>query len=138
MWILMEQKLSIEALFALWLVRRFGVSELSEFRDARIIYYGGEGKVAPQLLESVLALTPGCLSHSTLLDSLRIPHGIRESIEDLRYEIQYDSHPWSDEATRKKLEGAPRKVIPSFFELFDVVLAESLNRKRKLRRLRFA
>ncbi len=132
MWILMEQQLSIEALFALWLVRRFSVSELSKFRDARIIYYGGEGKITPQRLGPVLALTQGCLIQSGLFEELKIPRGICDIIEDLRYGIQYDSRPWSDEATRKKLEGAPRRVIPSFFELFDVVLRESRNEQRRV------
>ena len=132
MWILMDFDLSVEAIFALWLVRRFGVSGPRGFRSARIVYCANS--VEPRRCpERVLVLTSGCLTSSDLWEALVIPRVYRDIIEDYRYDIQYDSGAWPLAAdTVQKLHGAHPQVIRKFFRVLDVALQESRNKRRRV------
>ena len=132
MWILMDFELSVEALFALWLVRRFGVSGPRGFRSARIVYCTNIEQPC-RYPERVLALTSGCLMSSDLWEALAIPSVYRDIIQDYRYDIQYDSGAWPLAADIvQKLHGAHPQVIRKFFRVLDVALQESRNERRKV------
>lgn len=91
--ILVPLRPSLEVLFALWLIRTFGISGPKGFRNAKLVLNGYAGEI-PVIHhpEDILVLEPGCLDTKMFWRQSRVPAEYKGVIDRIRSLIQ--SGPW--------------------------------------------
>lgn len=91
--ILVPLRPSLEVLFALWLIRTFGISGPKGFRNAKLVLNGYAGEISViHHPEDILVLEPGCLDTKKFWRQFNVPAEYKGVIDRIRSSIR--SGPW--------------------------------------------
>ena len=91
--ILVPLRPSLEVLFALWLIRTFGISGQKGFRNAKLVLNGCAGEIPViHRPEDILVLRPGCLDTKMFRRQFNVPAEYKGVVDRIRSSIR--SGPW--------------------------------------------
>lgn len=124
--ILMSVTPSLEELFALWLVRGFGV-ESQGFRNARVVYRQGTitaGFRPTHNEQEILMLYPGCLKRADFWMLLEITQEYREIIS--QWSLAIGNGLWVRDYENQMRES--RMTLPQLIETVSGIFSGSLAR----------
>lgn len=124
--ILMFLSPSLEALFALWLIRTFGIHGPKGFRNTRVIYLRrGEIEVLHHP-EEILVLKPGCLEAESFWRQLEIPLEYKGIIAEFCLAIRSGSWVKEHEDEMRASQRSISQLSMIVFGIFQGTLMERM------------